>query len=294
MITLPVLAALAEEYAEQLAAPVEPLVIGDRTFDTDAEPVIMGTVNLSRDSTYRESIATGPESAIRKARIQVAQGAHCVDIGTESTNATAARVEIDDQIARLVPVVEGLAAEGVPVSVEGYDAAVVEAGLQAGARLVNLTGSADDEAVFGLAASHDATVIICWSAADNVREVTDVPTDPFPELLEHFEKRVQVARDLGVRRLAIDPGLGFYYGNLVDPRTRMRYQTDVLLRTFRLRTLGLPVCHALPHAFDLFEDEFRSAEGFFAVLARLGGTGIVRTHEVARVRAVLEGMRVLG
>ena len=47
------------------------------------------------------------------------------------------------------------------------------------------------------------------------------------------------------------------------------------------------MCNALPHAFDLFEDEFRKAEGFFAVLARLGGTDLFRTHEVAHVRAVL-------
>jgi dihydropteroate synthase len=60
------------------------------------------------------------------------------------------------------------------------------------------------------------------------------------------------------------------------------------LNTFRLRTLGFPVCHALPHAFECFGDEVRSAEPFFAVLAALGKTDLFRTHEVPRVRAVLD------
>ena len=93
--------------------------------------------------------------------------------------------------------------------------------------------------------------------------------------------------------MVIDPGMGFYYDNLTDPLTRARHQTRVLAHSFRLRTLGVPVCNALPHAFDLFEDEFRKAEGFFAVLASLGGTHLFRTHEVAHVRAVLAAMTAL-
>jgi hypothetical protein len=55
-----------------------------------------------------------------------------------------------------------------------------------------------------------------------------------------------------------------------------------------LRELGCPICHALPHAFEYFGEEVRSAEPFFAVLAALGQTNLFRTHEVARVKAVLD------
>jgi len=77
---------------------------------------------------------------------------------------------------------------------------------------------------------------------------------------------------------------------LADPLDRVRHQSVLLLHAFRLRTLGLPVCHALPAGFPYFEDEVRTGEGFFAVLAGLGGTGVFRTHEVPRVRAVLRAM----
>jgi hypothetical protein len=66
----------------------------------------------------------------------------------------------------------------------------------------------------------------------------------------------------------------------------------VFLNTFRLRTLGFPVCHALPHAFEYFGDEVRSAEPFFAVLAALGKTDLFRTHEVPKTKAVLDVLRL--
>ena len=293
MITLEALARLAQEHPEALRAEVEPVRIGDRQWSD--EPVLMATVNLSRDSTYRESIATGIDSAVRKARVAVASGAHFVDIGAESTTARAARVGADDQLGRLLPVIEQCTDEGIAVSVETYDPAVARAGLAAGAQVLNLTGAAHQEEMFDLVAEFGATVILCYVKGDNVREITDVrlDTDPIPGLIAHFEERVETARGRGVERIIIDPGMGFYYGNLVDPLTRVRHQASVILNTFRLRSLGLPICNAMPHAFDIFEDQFRTAEGYFAVLGVLGGTSMLRVHEVAHVRAVVEAMRLL-
>ena len=293
MITLAALARLAQEHPEALEATVAPVRIGERQWSD--EPVLMATVNLSRDSTYRESIATGIDSAVRKARVAVASGAHFVDIGAESTTARAARVGADDQLGRLLPVIEQCTDEGIAVSVETYDPAVARAGLAAGAQVLNLTGAAHEEEMFDLVAEFGATVILCYVGGGNVREITDVrlDSDPIPGLLAHFEERVATARGRGVERIIIDPGMGFYYGNLVDPLTRVRHQTEVILNTFRLRVLGLPICHALPHAFDLFEEHFRSAEGFFAVLAMLGGASVMRTHEVPLVHAVGHAMTTL-
>jgi dihydropteroate synthase len=136
---------------------------------------------------------------------------------------------------------------------------------------------------------------MCFSGGANVREIVDltIGSDPLPDLLAHFEPRLEAARSRGVDRIIIDPGMGFFYGNLTDPLTRARHQATVLLQCFRLRPLGVPVCNALPHAFDLFEEHFRTAEGFYAVLAMLGGTDLLRTHEVAQVRAVVTAMRAL-
>jgi dihydropteroate synthase len=224
-----------------------------------------------------------------------AQGAAVIDIGAESTTARASRVSPEEQAGALVPVIKALTADGIELSVESYEASVVREGLAAGARVVNLTGVQDQAEILDLAAAHDATVILCYVRGANVREIADVTLDedPIPELLDHFGERLEAAGHSGVARVVIDPGMGFYYGNLTDPATRVQHQARVLLNSFRLRALGVPVCQALPHAFDLFGDEYRTAEGFFATLAFLGGTSMYRTHEVPRVRAVLDALSTL-
>lgn len=291
MISLQSLARLVDEHPEALDAEVAPLRLGDRVVDTDAEPVLMGVVNLSRDSSYRESIAVSTASALRMARTQVAQGAGIIDVGAESSRATAAAVDDAAQLASLLPVIEPLAAEGIVVSVESYSVGVVRAGLAAGARVLNLTGSDSDDVMFEAAAEHGATVVLCHVLGPHARALdgSEVDADPVPRMLEVFGRRLERARELGVSDLVIDPGLGFGF-RLGDQRSRAAYQLVALLHSFRLRTLGVPVCHALPHAFDVFEDSFRSGEGFFAVMAHLGGTGVYRTHEVPLVRSVLDAM----
>jgi len=128
----------------------------------------------------------------------------------------------------------------------------------------------------------------------NVREVGDfdLSADPVALMQDYFARQIETALHNGVEKILIDPGLGFYYRNLQDSTVRVRHQMTVFLNTFRLRTLGFPICHALPHAFEYFGEEVRCAEPFFAVLAALGKTDLFRTHEVPRIRAVLETLRV--
>jgi dihydropteroate synthase len=295
MLSLQSLAELFERYPGAFDHHVSPVIIGEKVIANGDGPAIMGTINLSRDSTYRESIATGTESAIRKARVMAAQGAHFVDIGAESSTAAARRVNIDQQIDALVPVIKELSEDGIAVSAETYEPEVAHACLEAGAEVINFTGSEHSAEIFAAVAKFDATLILCYVGGANVREITDVSVDedPIPGLRDFFDERTKAAQEAGVSKIIIDPGMGFYYGNLVDPKTRVRHQTKVILNSFRLRELGFPICQALPHAFDLFEDQFRTAEGFFAVLASLGGVGVFRTHEVAQVRAVSNAMRLL-
>ena len=168
------------------------------------------------------------------------------------------------------------------------------ASLEAGANILNLTGTDGNDELFKLVAAHDAAVIICFVQGRNVREVGDydLAADPVPMLCDYFSRQIEIAQRHGVEKIFIDPGLGFYYRNLQDSAVRVRHQMTVFLNTFRLRELGFPVCHALPHAFEFFGEEVRCAEPFFAVLAALGKTDLFRTHEVVRIKAVLDTMRV--
>lgn len=296
MLTLETLGELADRHRSALGARVAEFELRGTRFGGGGGPELMGVINLSPDSWYRESVALTAENAIRRGLRLKADGAHLVDVGAESTLPHAERVDPESQCGLLLPVVRELAAAGVLVSVETYHPAVTRACLQAGAAVLNLTGTSGTEAFYREVADYGAGVIICYVAGENVRAVGNLTLgkDHMATLREYFERQIDLAVSAGVSRIWIDPGMGFYYGNLGDSAARVRYQMETFLNTFRLRELGWPTCHALPHAFEFFEDEVRSAESFFAVLALLGKTDLLRTHEVARVRAVARTMQVFG
>ena len=135
-------------------------------------------------------------------------------------------------------------------------------------------------------------MVLCFVAGKDVRNVQRLAAgnDPFDPIFRYFESELEKARKVGLDKLILDPGLGFYYEGLEDGRGRIQRQIQVFLESFRLRSLGLPICHALPHAFECFGEEVRTAESFFAVMASLGRTNLFRTHEIPKVRAVLETM----
>ena len=294
VLNLEQLAELLEKNRAAASARVKEFSIGGREFNFNSQPAVMGVVNLSPDSWYRESVCLTVAAAIQRGKVLAAQGADIVDVGAESTLAHAARVSGSAQNSRLLPVIKGLRAADILVSVETYSPAVAHACLEAGANILNLTGSAASGKIFKMAAAHDAAVIICYVAGRNVREVGDfdLSADPIPMMRDYFSRHIEIAQRGGLEKIFLDPGLGFYYRNLQDSAVRVRHQMNVFLNTFRLRALGFPICHALPHAFEFFREEVRCAEPFFAVLAALGRTDLFRTHEVPRIRAVLDTMKV--
>ena len=295
MLNLDYLARLLEQDPAAARCPVKEFALGGRHFAFNTQPAIMGVINLSADSWYRESVKLNADAAIRRGRVLHEQGAEIVDVGAESTLAHAARAGEAAQNSRLLPVVRALSDAGIIVSVETYHAEVSRACLEAGARILNLTGTDRSEELFRMVADHDAAVILCYLQGRNVREVGDFDfsREPVADMREHFARQIESAQRAGVEKIFLDPGLGFYYRNLQDSAVRVRHQMTVFLNAFRLRTLGFPLCNALPHAFEYFGEEVRSAEPFFAVLAALGRTDLFRTHEVPRVKAVLDTLALL-
>ncbi len=299
MLSLRYLGALADRYAPLLDRPPNEFEVRGRVFgrrEAAASPDLMGVINLSPDSWYRESVALTHEAAIRRGQLLADAGAALLDVGSESSLDYAARVEPEDQIRKVIPVVEDLVARQLLVSVETYHPLVAQAALRAGAAVINFTGREGLEELLPLIAKEDAGLILNFVAGAHVRApgAVRLSDDAIGELLPYFEERCRFAEKAGVRRLWVDPGLGFYYPNLQDGAVRVERQMEIFLGTFRLHELGWPVCHALPHAFECFEEEVRCAEPFFAVLALLGQTDLLRTHEVARVLGVVRALSLFG
>src|SRR5271155_3979949 len=117
MLDFATLAALHEKYREAASLPVADFALGAHRFDFEKQAYLMGVVNLSSDSWYRESVVLNAEAAVRRGRVLHEQGAAIIDVGAESTLAHAAQIDEAAQAGMLVPIVRELASAGICVSV---------------------------------------------------------------------------------------------------------------------------------------------------------------------------------
>jgi len=293
MITPDHLLELWSAHRDAATAPVRPLHFPRQDHTLHDEPYQLGVMNLSRDSSYRESIVHDLDAALYRARRMTLEGAAMVDIGAESTGTNADLVDIARQIDTLLPVVRALVDENIMVSVETYHTEVAVAALDAGAAVINLTGRVDDTALYESIAAHEAGLILCYTPGTTARSGDDVPTAErmIDEQMAFFTERLDMICGAGVKRIWIDPGFGFAL-NLPDGPARVRYQTDNLVQSFRFRSLGWPTCVTMASSVYLFHDEARVAETAMAVLAVQARAGLIRSHEVARVQPVLDMARM--
>lgn len=208
------LAERAAKLASHIAAPRAPLHLGTRTIRLDT-PQVMGILNLTPDSFSDGGKHVGDVAASADAGFAMsAAGAALVDVGGESTRPRAEKVWEGDEIARVVPVIERLAASDVPVSIDTRKAAVMEAALAAGAAVVNdISALLHDPRSMDVVAKAGCPVILMHapSTGDDPHEnrggYTDVATDVF----EWLEARIAACEAAGIARekIIVDPGLGF-------------------------------------------------------------------------------------
>src|SRR5690606_5007488 len=227
-------------------------------------------------------------AAIRHGFELVAEGADIIDVGGESTRPGAARVPLDEELARVVPVIRALAAEGVPVSVDTMRAELARAGVEAGACLVNDVsgGLADPEMPRVVAASGVPYVVMHWRGHSDQMQNRAVYQDVVAEVGEELLKRVELVLAEGVSReqIVLDPGLGFAKNATHNwallaaiPRlTELGY--PLLIGASRKRFLGrlLADPDGTPRPFDRNDDATLAV----TALAARDGAWCVRVHSV--------------
>lgn len=179
----------------------------------DSQTIVMGVLNLTPDSFSDGGAWVDPERAIAHGLELAAQGAEIVDVGGESTRPGAERPPQRVELERVVPVVAGLAAAGVQVSVDTMRAEVAAASIAAGARLVNdVSGGKADEAMLPLVAESGIDyVLMHWRGHSDQMQQRATYRDPVREVREELLEQVEVALAAGIApaRLIIDVGIGF-------------------------------------------------------------------------------------
>lgn len=200
--------------AANISAPRLPLALGDRTIRFDA-PQVMAILNVTPDSFSDGGKHTGdPQAAADAGFAMTSAGAALIDVGGESTRPKAEKVWEGDEIARVAPVIERLSASGVPVSIDTRKAAVMEAALAAGARIVNDVSALEhDPRSLEVVARAGCPVILMHapSASDDPHANPGGYGDVVADVYDHLERRIAacVAAGIASDRIMIDPGLGF-------------------------------------------------------------------------------------
>jgi len=199
-------------------------------------PSVMGVVNVTPDSFSDAGVNFEPEAAIASARRMYAEGAAIVDIGGESTRPGAAGVGTDEELRRIVPVLDGLVGE-VPVSIDTSKAEVARQALELGAELVNdVTALRADPELAGVVAESGAYLCLMHMQGEpRTMQADPHYRDVVAEVAAFLEERLAFAVDAGVREelVCLDPGIGF--GKTVE------HNFELLRRLDELTALGRPV-----------------------------------------------------
>ncbi len=293
----PALAARAQAQMAAVSAPRAPLAIGARTVRL-AEPQIVGILNVTPDSFSDGGAFAGDASAAIAAGVDMAAaGAAIIDVGGESTRPGAKPVWEGDEIARVVPVIEGLVRAGVAVSIDTRKAAVMAAALAAGAGIINdVAALAYDDRALGVAAAAQGPVVLMHapsqsadahdlSGHDPDRPYADAALDVF----DWLEARIAavVAGGVDRARIIVDPGIGF--GKRVEDNLRIINALPLF------QALGCPLLFGASRkrmigAIDAEAPAADRLGGSLALtmLAANGGAQLHRVHDVRETRQALK------
>jgi dihydropteroate synthase len=290
----PELAGLAGALARVLEASAPPagLVLGGRTFAFGARTHVMGVVNVTPDSFSDGGRYFDTEAAVAHGLRLAAAGADVLDVGGESTRPGSPPVSADEELARILPVLQGLRARtDVPLSVDTTKAAVAREALKAGAVLVNdISGFHFDAELPRVVA--EAGAACCLMHIQGTPETMQKEPhygDVVDEVLAFLEEGVERAVAAGVRRerVLVDPGIGF--------GKTLGHNLFLLRRLGELRVLGLPLLVGTSRKSFLgrlaggkpADERLAATLGSVAAMAAAGDTDFVRVHDVAEVRDAL-------
>jgi dihydropteroate synthase len=256
---------------------------GSHTLDLTT-PVVMGILNVTPDSFSDGGKFTEHHRAVEHALAMVAAGANLIDVGGESTRPGAAAVDEEEEIRRVVPIVEALSrrAPSIPVSVDTSKAAVIRASVQAGAAMINdVRALRDDGALQAVAQSSAAVCLMHMQGEPRTMQSDPRYGDVVAEVRDFLAERIVACEAAGISRdrIVADPGIGF--------GKRLEHNLKLLAALPELATLRVPLLVGVSRK-SMFATllgrpvEQRMAGGLaVAVTSVLAGARLLRVHDVA-------------
>ncbi len=246
-----------------------------------SRPLVMGIVNVTPDSFSDGGRHLLRDAAIAHALQLIAEGADILDIGGESTRPGAKTIEVQEELDRVMPVIEGLRDAGVPLSIDTCKAAVMRAALAAGVHMVNdINALQQPEALAAVVASNAAVCLMHKQGLPKTMQIEPHYDDVVTEVFEFLHGRICAAEAAGVarQRIVIDPGFGF--GKTLE------HNLALLRNLQKFSELNVPLLAGLSRKSMLGlitgqdVDKRLPASLAAVLLAVQRGAGIVRVHDV--------------
>jgi len=270
---------------DQSRASRPTLTCGPYQLDFSKKTMIMGILNITPDSFSDGGSYIDLETAIQHAKEMVENGADIIDIGGESTRPGHERISDEDEIARVVPIIQALVKEvHVPISIDTYKSEVAKQAIEAGAHIINdIWGAKADSKMAEVAATYQVPIILMHNRDNkNYKNLID-------DMIVDLKESIEIVKAAGVKdeNIIIDPGVGFaktFEGNIETIRQLDKFSDlgyPILLGTSRKSFIG--------KIFDLPPKERDEATGATTCLGIQKGCDIVRVHNV-RVNARLAKM----
>lgn len=270
----------------------EKLHCGDYRLSLDS-PLVMGVLNVTPDSFSDGGKHASIDQAIAHAWTLYEEGADLLDVGGESTRPMANVVPVEEELARVIPVLERLLPDfPIPISIDTRHPQVMAKGLDLGVSMINDIYGLRAPGALELVAHYDAGICLMHMQGNpGTMQIQPTYQDVVADIRHFLAERVKACLEAGINRerLVIDPGLGF--GKTVDQNFRLIAETPALSE------LGIPVLIGLSRksfigkiAGDLSVEDRVCPSVVGAVLAVAHGAAIVRVHDVAQTR---QGLRIL-
>ncbi len=262
---------------------------GGRTVQCGARPLLMGIVNCTPDSFYSGSRRQGVNAVDEGVRM-VDEGADIIDVGGESTRPGSEPVGVEEEIRRVVPVIEALAGKvDVPISIDTRRATVARAALEAGASMINdVSGLGHDPELGGVAAEANVPLVLMHTRGEPANMIEQAEyQDVVAEVARELRDAMSRALVAGVSEdaIVVDPGIGF--------AKRAEHSLTILRHTAALRSLGRPLLVGpsrksfIGAVLDLPTEERLEGTAAAIAAAVLYGANILRVHDVGAMRRVV-------
>ncbi len=262
---------------------------GSVSYNLNARTHIIGILNVTPDSFSDGGLFYDIEKAVKRGMEMVEQGADFIDVGGESTRPGSESISDEEELRRVIPVIERLAkATNVPISIDSYKSSVVERALSSGALIVNdISGLHFDTRLAEITARNSASIILMHiKGTPRTMQQNPVYENVIEEISSYLEEGISRARNAGIEQIIVDPGMGF--------GKKFEHNIEIFQKLQEFHRFGYPVLVGpsrksfIGTILDLPIGQRLEGTAAAVAVSIMNGANIVRVHDVKEIKRVAQ------